>query len=166
MTGTMRTWLATALVAVTCAALPAAAQPPGAGGAPGMPPEGRGGQPPPGMRPGGPGWQMFLMRLELSEQQRTAIKQLMDEARDADQAAVEQVRAVQLQLAAAIYTTTPDSSAIGALLVQLTEAQRPLIEADVALQQKVSAVLTENQRARLLESMKQVPPRGGPPARR
>ena len=130
-----------------------------------MPPGERSGQPPPGMRPGGPGWQMALMRLELSEPQRTAVKQLLDESREADPTAMEQVRAVQQQLATAIYTSAPDPSAIAALVAQLGETQRPILEADVALQQKVSAVLTEQQRAQLLELLKQPPPRRGPPAR-
>lgn len=165
MTVKTKTRLAAALLATACAVLPAAAQLPAGGGAPGMPPGGRSGQPPPGMRPGGPGWQMFLMRLELTEQQKTAIKQLLDESRDADRTAMEQVRAAQQQLATAIYASAPDPSAIAALVLQLGEAQGPILEADVALQQKVSAVLTDGQRARLLELMKQPPLRGGPPVR-
>ena len=157
---------AVALLAATCLASPGAAVAQGTGGAPGMPPDGRRPQPPPRMLagggPGGPGWQMLLTRLELTDQQKTDVKKLLDEAREADRPLMEQVRTLREQLASAILSGSDPGAAAG-LVTQLAQAELPVLEAEVALQQKIAAVLTEAQRARLLVLITQPPPRGGPP---
>lgn len=159
-------WLATAILL----AVPvlAAAQPGGGQMGPGqMPPGGRGQMPPPGMGPGmGPMWQGLVMRLDLSDQQRAEIKSLLTDQRESERTLREQMRAMQQQLAAAVYASAPDTVAVADLVGRLAEAQRQALDADVALQLKVSALLSEAQRAQLLKMLSQGPPRGGPPPQR
>jgi Spy/CpxP family protein refolding chaperone len=150
---------------VVATAMAASAQP---GGMPGqmgqgqMPPGGRGQMPPPGMG-GGPMWQGAVMRLDLTEAQRADIKSLIDTQRESNRALREQARALHEQLATAIYGASPDSASTSDLVQKLADANRQMLEADVALQQRVSALLTEAQRADLVKLLTQRPPRGGPP---
>jgi Spy/CpxP family protein refolding chaperone len=162
---TLAGWAAVAfLLAVP---LVAAAQPsgmPGQAGPGQMPPGGRGMMPPPGMGPGGgPPWVGAVMRLDLTEQQRADIKTLIDGQRESERSVREQTRATQQQLAAAVFTASPDAAAISEIVQHLAELQKQGLETDVALQQRVSALLNDTQRAQLVKLLSQGPPRGGPP---
>lgn len=165
---TLAAWVTVAfLLAVPVVA---AAQPsgmPGQAGPGQMPPGGRGMMPPPGMGPGGgPAWVGAVMRLDLTEQQRADVKALTDGQRDSQRGLREQVRATQLQLAAAVFTASPDAAAISEIVQSLAELQRQGLEADVALQQRVAALLNDTQRAQVVTFLSQGPPRGGPPPER
>jgi len=160
---TLAAWMAIGFIVAVAAS--AFAQP---GGMPGqmgqgqMPPGGRGQMPPPGMG-GGPMWQGAVMRLDLADAQRNDIRSLLDAQRESNRTLREGVRALHEQLATAVYGVNPDTASIPDIVQKLTEANRQALEADVALQQKVSALLTEAQRADLVKMLTQRPPRGGPP---
>jgi Spy/CpxP family protein refolding chaperone len=141
--------------------------PPGQMGPGQMPPGGRGMMPPPGMGPGGgPGWQGAIMRLDLTDQQRSDIMALFDGQRESERSRREATRKTQQALAAAVFASSPDATASAYLVQQLADQQRLALEADVALQQRVAALLTEEQRAQLLKLLSQGPPRGGAPPER
>lgn len=157
------------VVAASLAVLPtpALAQPMGMPGGMGAgprqgPPHGRGQVPPPGMGTGG-GWQAFVMQLELTDQQKKDIRASVSEQREAEQARREEMRSLQQQLAKAIYTSAPDTNEIGELVGRLADAQRLALAADVVLQQRVSALLTDEQREELVTLLAKGPARGGPP---
>jgi Spy/CpxP family protein refolding chaperone len=165
---TLAGWAAVAFLLV----LPvvAAAQPSGPPGQMGpgqMPPEGRGMMPPPGMGPGGgPGWQGLVMRLDLTDQQRSDVVALLDGQRESERSRREATRKTQQSLATAVLTSSPDTTVIAEIVQQLADEQRQALEADVALQQRVAALLTDGQRTQLLRLLSQGPPRGGPPPER
>jgi Spy/CpxP family protein refolding chaperone len=122
------------------------------------------GGPPPG-GPGGPGGfgglPPLFMRIELTESQRTQVKALLDEQREARRADLEERRTLHEQLASAIYgSTAADADGVPQIVTRLSELQKAALEADIALQTKVAALLTEEQRQQVVQ---QASLRPGPP---
>lgn len=116
--------------------------------------------PPPGA---GGGLPPIFMRADLSEEQRTQIRALVTEQRDAHRAEFEERRTVQHQLTAAIYGAGADAEQVSQLVTRLAELQKQALEEDAALQTKIAALLTEQQRQQIVEREGQGP---GPGARR
>ena len=72
------------------------------------------GMPPPGGPRGGPGGGLpaFFMRLDLTEEQRTQVRGLMDQQREERKAQRDELRTVHQQLAAAIYGGATDGQSV------------------------------------------------------
>jgi Spy/CpxP family protein refolding chaperone len=119
----------------------------GPGGGP-MDPRGPQG-PPPGA---GGGLPPVFLRVELTDQQRTEIKVLVDEQREARRAELEERRTLHLQLTTAIYgTTTTEAETVAQIVTRLGELQKLALDADVTLQTKIAALLTDQQRQQIVE---------------
>jgi Spy/CpxP family protein refolding chaperone len=153
-----------ALALVMGLAMPAAVEAQGAsgqmppGGPRGMGPGGPGAQGGPGM--GGPGGGLrAVMQLDLTDQQRTEIRQIMQEQRQAGQELQAQVRQTQQQLMAAIYGGSQESGSAAEIVARLAELQKQVLEADVTVQQRVAQLLTDEQKQQLLKMLN----RAGPP---
>jgi Spy/CpxP family protein refolding chaperone len=163
---TKRVWIvAIGVVLATSLATVLTAQPPG--GRMGRPGPGMGG---PGMGPGpgGPmGMAPFGLRLEgldLTDEQRAAIRQLVQDHAEANKARLKEARSLSDQLRAAILSEPPDTSAVATLKASMASLQAELFAAGVDLQTRIAAVLTTEQRATLREA--QAASGGGPRARR
>jgi periplasmic protein CpxP/Spy len=116
--------------------------------------------PPPGA--GGGGLPPLFMRVQLTDQQRTQIKALVDEQRESRRPEVEERRALQQQLTSAIYGGTTAADSLNEVVTRLAELQKQGLDADVALQTKIAALLTDEQRQQIIALEAARP---GPPAR-
>ena len=106
-------------------------------------------------RPGGPGGRggvMAVLRgIELTEEQRTAIRALVDEGRTAGAPAeADNARQLHRQLQAEVFADSPDAAKIAALQEQLSRAQAERLARQVALQQRIAELLTSDQRRGIL----------------
>jgi Spy/CpxP family protein refolding chaperone len=153
-----------ALALVMGLAMPAAVEAQGApgqmppGGPRGMGPGGPGAQGGPGM--GGPGGGLrAVMQLDLTDQQRTEIRQIMQEQRQAGRELQAQVRQTQQQLMTAIYGGSQEAGSALEIVTRLAELQKQVLEADVTVQQRVAQLLTDEQKQQLLKMLN----RAGPP---
>lgn len=135
------------------------------------PPEQRG---EPGERPhrGGPGhgfhgphaggpFLRALRSLDLSEAQRSSVRTAIQASVDAERSQHAAIRALQHT----VLVATPDSANYGARVNQLAEAEanaaRDRVQRAAALKGELYAMLTAPQKARLAETLKNLPP---PPA--
>jgi periplasmic protein CpxP/Spy len=127
-------------LAVTASAQGPGGGPMGARGPQGPPPGAGGGLPP------------VFLRVELTDQQRTQIKALVDEQREARRAELDERRTLHLQLTTAIYgTTTTDAETVAQIVTRLGELQKLALDADLTLQTKIAALLTDQQRQQIVE---------------
>jgi periplasmic protein CpxP/Spy len=111
-------------------------------------PQGRQGRMPPG-GPGGPGGiPPGLMRVNLTDQQKADLKTLVDQDREARKASMDELRTARQQLTAAIFGT--DTQQVPTVTAHVADLQRQAFEADVALQVKIAALLTDEQKQQIL----------------
>ncbi len=124
-----------------------------------QPPQGFGRGPGRGMGPGGPGPFGMLQRLDLTEEQRTQIRAIVDERKDVapDQSLMD----LQKQLHEAIFADTPDKTVIGNLTKAISAAHAAALQDHVALQVRIAQILTPEQRQQAREFQGR---RGGPGA--
>jgi Spy/CpxP family protein refolding chaperone len=120
-------------------------------------PQGFGRGPGRGMGPGGPGPFGMLQRLNLTDEQQTQIRALLDERKNAqsDQKGMD----LQKQLHEAIFADTPDTAKIDELKAAITAAQATALNEHVALQLKIAQILTPDQRQQARQFQGR---RGGP----
>jgi len=119
-----------------------------------------------GMRPGdgGPPMRMQgprgrLERLNLTPEQRQQVEQLMKADREANKELAGKMRELQQQLQETIFLGKGD---VNGIAEQVNELQAKLLQARIAHQQKVAALLTTEQR----EQMAKMPPMGPGPGPR
>jgi len=115
-----------------------------------------------GMRPGSggsPGQDMRgprgggLEKLNLTDEQRQQLQQLMQTDREANKEIAGTMPDLQRQLQEAIFLGKGD---VGVIAEQINELQAKMLAARIAHQQKVSAILTPEQR----QEMAKMPPMG------
>jgi periplasmic protein CpxP/Spy len=137
-TGKGSLWLVAAVLLGL--AVSSAAQGPMGPGGPGAPrgPMGPGGLPP------------ILLGVQLTDQQRTQIKAILEESRESRRAEMEERRTLQQQLATAIYGSGTDADSLAALVTRLGELQKQALDADIVLQTKLAALLTDAQREQIV----------------
>lgn len=126
-------------------------------GSPGDGPRGRG----PG-GPGGPGGfgrggVAMLRGVDLTDEQKASIKAIHDAERQARTGPPAGV-ALHRELQAEIFADAPDAQKIATLQQQLVQAQSEHFAQELVVQQKVAAVLTSEQRAKVRERLAQGPP--------
>jgi Spy/CpxP family protein refolding chaperone len=102
------------------------------------------------------------MQLDLTEQQRTEIRGIVEEQRTAGQALQQNMRQAQQQLMAAIYGGSAESGSVEDIVSRIAELQKQALAADVAVQQRVAPLLTDQQKQQLLQMVNR-PGRPGPP---
>jgi Spy/CpxP family protein refolding chaperone len=113
-----------------------------------------------GMGPGGPGPLGMLQRLNLTDEQRTQIRAILDEQRSSqpDQKEMD----LQKQLHEAVFADNPDQAKIDELKTAITAAHADALNAHVAVQLKIAQILTPEQRQQAREFEGR---RGGGPGR-
>lgn len=102
---------------------------------------------PPGPAWGGWGFGM----LDLTAEQREAIRRIVAEQRDAGRGAARETRRLEAELRKAILAQ--DAAAVSSLAEQLAEAYRKQLDARIATEQRVAQVLTPEQRNRLVSAI-------------
>jgi protein CpxP len=103
----------------------------------------------------------MLRGVDLTDDQKAAIKAIHEAERPAQNGPPADM-AVRRQLEAELFADAPDAQKIATLQQQLVQAQGERLAHEIAVQQKVAAVLTAEQRAQIRERLSQAPPeRGG-----
>ena len=122
------------------------------GGGPAGGPRGRG--------PGGPGrgGVAVLRGLDLSDDQKAAIKAI-HEAEQSERTGPPADVVIRRQLEAEVFSDAPDTQKIATLEQQLVQAQGERLGHELAVQQKIAAVLTAEQRAKVREGRQEAFPR-------
>lgn len=122
---------------------------------------------PRGRGPGGPGGfgrggVAVLRGVDLTDEQKVSIKAIHDAERP-ERAGPPADEALRRELEAEVFSDAPDAQKIATLQQQLVQAQAERLAHGIAVQQKVAAVLTAEQRAMVRERLSQAPPerRGG-----
>ena len=101
---------------------------------------------------GGPGMRgpRPFAQLNLSDEQRTKVRAIVQKHRDADRSTMEQLRAARQSLRAAIFSSsTPDTAELEQLTSQIADLQAQLLKARTAAQLEVASVLTVEQRQKM-----------------
>src|SRR5688572_23335997 len=124
------------------------------GGSPAGGPRGRG--------PGGPGGfgrggVAVLRGVDLTDEQKASIKAIHDAERSARTGPPADM-GFRRELEAELFADSPDAQKIATLQQQLVQAQSERLAHEIAVQQKVAAVLTSEQRAQVRERMSQALP--------
>jgi Spy/CpxP family protein refolding chaperone len=110
----------------------------------------------PGRQPGwwgplGPRWGFAgLGRLDLTAEQRDGIRRILSDRRESLRAAAQETRRLELELRKAILSQ--DAAAVATLTDQLAAAYRTALEARLAVQQQIAALLTPEQRSQLISA--------------
>ena len=117
---------------------------------------------PRGRGPGGPGGfgrggVAMLRGVDLTDEQKASIKAIHESERSARTGPPADVT-VRRELQAEIFADGPDAQKIATLQQQLVQAQGEHLAQELAVQQKVAAVLTPEQRAKVRERLSQGPP--------
>lgn len=113
----------------------------------------------PGMRGAMP-----FAHLNLTEDQQSRVKAVLDEQRTMGQAEREALRTAHDQLRTTIFAATaPEAGQVDALIARIAELEADALRARVATQLKIAAILTPEQRQELATAK---PPRGRGPGRR
>lgn len=122
----------------------------------------------PGAGPGGFGGPGFgrgggavLRGLELTEQQQAQINAIREQARG-DAATAPAGLPLHRQLQAEVFADAPDPTKLDALQQQIAEAEAVRLARQIAIEQKIAAVLTDEQRAEVRERLAKVPAARGP----
>lgn len=110
----------------------------------------------PGRGPGRGGFMFSLRGLDLTEDQRTQIKAIHDAEREARQGPPAEAQ-LHRQLRAALYAEGPDAQKIADLQQQLAQAHAARLAKQIAVEQKIAAVLTAEQRAQVVERLSKEP---------
>jgi protein CpxP len=125
------------------------------------------GEAPRGRGPGGPGGfgrggGAVLRGVDLTDEQKTSIKAIHDAERQ-DRTGPPADATLRRELEAEVFAEAPDAQKIAALQQQLVQAQSERLAHEIAVKQKVAAVLTAEQRSKIRERLSQAPPerRGG-----
>ena len=125
------------------------------------------GEAPRGRGPGGPGGfgrggGAVLRGVDLTDEQKASIKAIHDAERQ-DRTGPPADATVRRELEAEVFAEAPDAQKIAALQQQLVQAQSERLAHEIAVKQKVAAVLTAEQRSKIRERLSQAPPerRGG-----
>jgi len=100
----------------------------------------------------GPGMMGSYLGLELSPEQRTKISQIQDELRKKHWALMGTMRDQQYRLQEHYYAPNRDPAAIGAEERKLAELHGQMTQSHVEAQNRVEAVLTNEQKERLRNS--------------
>lgn len=87
-----------------------------------------------------------LEMLDLTQEQRQQVRQLMQAEREASEGTIGRMRDLQHRLQQAIFAGEGDAAAIGE---QIGALQAELLQARIAHLQKLAAILTAEQRARM-----------------
>jgi Spy/CpxP family protein refolding chaperone len=107
---------------------------------------------------------MPLARLNLTAEQKTQVKAIMDKHRDAEQATFGQLRTARESLHKAIFgSPTPDTTQIETLTGQITELEGKALRARVARELEVASILTDEQRQQMATMQPRGPRRGPRP---
>ena len=107
-----------------------------------------------GPRGGGPA---AIARLaDLTEEQRTQVRSILQEER-ASRQDVASLATAHRELQAEILADVPDEQKIDTLRRQLAEGHAASLQRDIALQRKIAQVLTPEQRAKARERLAQAP---------
>ena len=117
---------------------------------------------PRGRGPGGPGGfgrggVAMLRGVDLTDEQKASIKAIHESERSARTGPPADLT-VRRELQAEIFADAPDAQKIATLQQQLVQAQGEHLAQELAVQQKVAAVLTPEQRATVRERLSQGPP--------
>jgi Spy/CpxP family protein refolding chaperone len=130
----------------------------------------QGGETPRGRGPGAPGGPggfgrggvAVLRGVDLNDEQKASIKAVLEAERSARTGAPADM-GLRRELEAELFADSPDAQKIVTLQQQLVQAQGERLAREIAVQQKVAAVLTAEQRAQVRERLSQAPPerRGG-----
>ena len=125
------------------------------------------GEAPRGRGPGGPGGfgrggGAVLRGVDLTDEQKASIKAIHDAERQ-DRTGPPADATLRRELEAEVFGEAPDAQKIAALQQQLVQAQSERLAHEIAVKQKVAAVLTAEQRSKIRERLSQAPPerRGG-----
>ena len=104
----------------------------------------------------------MLRGVDLTDEQKASIKAIHDEHRQARTGPPADA-ALRRDLEAEVFAEAPDAQKIATLQQQLVQAQSERLAHEIAVQQKVAAVLTADQRAKVRERLSQAPAerRGG-----
>jgi Spy/CpxP family protein refolding chaperone len=103
---------------------------------------------------GGPGG--FARLADLTDEQRAQVRAIVEEHRGSPQGPPAAV-ALRQQLAAEILADVPDEQKIDTLRQQLLDAQGAALTTQIAVERKIAAVLTPEQRATARERLAQSP---------
>ena len=97
---------------------------------------------------GGPGRSMLpLGRLDLSDEQRAQIKEVLQAARPADgETPVRQLMELRQSLQSAILADTPDQARIDQLRTSIAQAEAAALGKRIEVAQKIAQILTPEQR--------------------
>ena len=119
------------------------------------------GEAPRGRGPGGPGGfgggGAVLRGVDLTDEQKASIKAIHDAERQ-DRTGPPADATVRRELEAEVFAEAPDAQKIAALQQQLVQAQSERLAHEIAVKQKVAAVLTAEQRSKIRERLSQAPP--------
>ena len=85
-------------------------------------------------------------RLNLTEQQRTDIRNAMKASREAMAKDASELRDVRRQLHEALFADTPDQAQVAALSARLNQVQGNLQTARIQTQEQIATILTPDQR--------------------
>jgi protein CpxP len=104
----------------------------------------------------------MLRGVDLTDEQKASIKAI-HEAERQDRTGPPADMALRRELEAEVFAEAPDAQKIATLQQQLVQAQTERLAHEIAVQQKVAAVLTAEQRSKIRERLSQPPPerRGG-----
>lgn len=116
--------------------------------------------------PGGFGRGVALLRgVDLTDEQKAAIKAIHEAGRQ-DRTGPPADVTLRRELEAEVFAEAPDAQKIATLQQQLAQAHGERLAHEIAVKQKVAAVLTAEQRANIRERLSQAPPERRGPGRR
>ena len=126
----------------------------GLGGQQRLGPQGQGGQR--GGRMGGGRGDLMgagplaeLAQLDLTADQRTKVRDIMEADRSTNMDALQALADARRSLNSAIYAVTPDASAIASLQAKILDGEKAQLAREVKVRQAVAEVLTPEQKAKL-----------------
>jgi len=90
-----------------------------------------------------------LAQLDLSADQRTKVRDIMDADRSANMDALQALADGRRSLNAAIYAATPDAAAISSLQAKILEGETAQLAREIKLRQAIAEILTPEQKAKL-----------------
>jgi Spy/CpxP family protein refolding chaperone len=110
----------------------------------------------PGDNPGWKGRHQFEDALKLTDAQKTQMRDLRKQQRDAMQATMKDLMQAHKDLRAQVFSDNPDEGQIQALKTKIAGLQAQQLSARIDLDRKISAILTPDQR----KTMASMPPFG------